>query len=130
MWKASEMTVTLTISKADVYQAREAIASNRVWKHCECEPDVGYTCGFCKRHFGSERRRLDLHEEVIPSYVEMLFASLQKGVSKDALLSVAKDMLAELKERYRGMVVACEIDNLPLVRKATKAIAAMEQTDA
>ena len=72
------MPVTLHLSTEDAYLACEAIASKRVWGHCECEPDVGYTCGFCKRHFESGRRRPDLHEEVIPRYGEMLFATFTR----------------------------------------------------
>lgn len=72
------MTVTLTLSQEDAYLACEAIASHRVWKHCECEPEVGYTCGFCERHYESGRRRPDLVQEVIPRYGAMLFAKFTR----------------------------------------------------
>ena len=118
------MTVTLHLSTEDAYRACEAIASHRVWKHCECEDDVGYTCGFCKAHHGPGRRRPDLNEVVV-RYGEMLFASLQKDQAKDALLSASRLLLEDVRERHRHPVTQ-EVDHIPLIRDAEKAIAAME----
>ena len=70
-------TVTLALTKADAYLACQAIASHRVWTHCECEPETGYTCAFCKRHFDFDRKMPDL-EAVARRYGEMLFAKLMR----------------------------------------------------
>ena len=44
----------LKLSNDDALLACEAIATQRYWSHCRCDPDVGFTCSFC-----AKRRRAD-----------------------------------------------------------------------
>lgn len=63
--------VLLALDEQESWTACEAIARKRFWSHCECEPDVGWTCGFCK-HWGATG--LDIYEEVVPYYADWLRA--------------------------------------------------------
>lgn len=65
------MTVLLSVDRDDVGTACGAIASRRFWSHCECEPEVGWKCGFCRR---PETWPIDGFEDAIDYYADWLEA--------------------------------------------------------
>ena len=65
--------VTVTLSRDAAWIAAEAIAAHRYWSRCECEPDVGFVCGFCSR-----KSRVTF-EDVIQRYSERLILRCSEG---------------------------------------------------